>query len=639
MESVKPPALAMDWVHVERWGLGLLAGLSGLAIVVFVATALVRLGYPYEIEWIEGATVDGLRWILSGRLLYSPPELAYLPPPYTPLYYYLSAALMAVLGEGFVAPRLVALLATLACFALLYLIVADQTRADATRPTVSVPGLVAAGLYAASFMFTGQWFDLARPDSLALAWLLAGVWVQLRWVTPRGLAVAGALYALAYFSKQNVLIPIGFLVLGSLVRQRLNTWPLVVTLGLVGGGLTVLMNLASDGWYWFYTVDMLSHNVRTGGPETFWQLFVPVAWPGLMSVLAYFVLPLLDKQVAHPVARHHFVMLCFAFGLILSSWLVWMQRWTAANGHMPAMLAVALLTGLLYGYLRALPARTRALVLTAMTVTQFGLLAYNPTAAVPSAADRRAGDGFIAWVRELPAEGWLVDHGYLARLAGRDTYFHASAFADFSGLGAGAPRSEDNAWRRRAVQNVLTDTLKTQRFDWIIADNAPQGWPPYYLVERDIFEATQVFTTLAGEAHRPNYLLMHNPIVFGGPVPLNDPRFGRYLHGGWGAERGPDRRDLLGDGAIDLMLDGAARYEITVAVEMPCNIGEVRASLFWRGTARVSDQPLACNADRLRVTIPSEAVEDAFGQLRLVLGTRGGPAVASVAIKLVRMTP
>jgi hypothetical protein len=634
MESAKIPAITLDLNRVERWSQRLLASLALIALVVFAATALIRLGYPYEIEWIEGATVDGLRWILSGRLLYSPPELAYLPPPYTPLYYYLSAPLMAVLGEGFVAPRLVALLATLACFALVYLIVAEHTRAE--RQAASVPGLVAAGLYAASYMFSGQWFDLARPDSLALALLLAGVWVQLRATSGRALALAGALYALAYFSKQNVLVPIGFVMLGSLVRQRLKIWPLVVSLGLVGGGLVLLMNVASDGWYWFYTIDMLSHNVRTGGPETFWQLFTPVAWPGLLGLLAYFVMPLLDKQVTHPVVRHHFVMLCFALGLVLSSWLVWMQRWTADNGHMPAMLAVSLLVGLLWVYVRALSQTLRMIGLSALVLIQFGLLVYNPMSAIPSEADRQAGDEFIGLMRRLSGKGWLVDHGYLARLAGRDTYFHASAFADFSGLGAADPRSDDNAWRRLAVQAVLTDTLTTQHFDWIIADMAPHGWPPYYLVEREIFDEPGVFTTLAGEARRPNYLLMRNPIVHGGPVPLNDPRFARYLSGAWGTAQARDQRALQGDGAIDLMLDGAARYDINIVIHAPCDDGPAMASLTWRGSPVVTGRPLSCGGDRIVLVIPPETTEAALGRLEISVSDA---LPAAVSVDLTRPTP
>ncbi|MBD3234120.1 MAG: hypothetical protein GF315_10405, partial [candidate division Zixibacteria bacterium] len=39
-------------------------------IVSYLILAVIRMNYPFELEWIEGAIVDSCRWILSGNQLY-----------------------------------------------------------------------------------------------------------------------------------------------------------------------------------------------------------------------------------------------------------------------------------------------------------------------------------------------------------------------------------------------------------------------------------------------------------------------------------------------------------------------------------------------------------------------------------------
>jgi 4-amino-4-deoxy-L-arabinose transferase-like glycosyltransferase len=109
------------------------------SVILFVALAVIRLSYPYELEWIEGAYVDQVNWIVQGHALYREPTTAFIPLNKTPLYFYLAAPVMRLLGAGFAAPRLVSVLATLGCFLLLFQLAAEETG----RP---LPGVVAAGL-------------------------------------------------------------------------------------------------------------------------------------------------------------------------------------------------------------------------------------------------------------------------------------------------------------------------------------------------------------------------------------------------------------------------------------------------------------------------------------------------------------
>ncbi len=92
-------------------------------MALFLVLACIRLRFPYELEWIEGAKIDQMRWILSGKPLYGPPDIHFIPFAYTPLFFYLSAGLMKWMGIGFSAPRLISILSTSGCFLLIYLIV------------------------------------------------------------------------------------------------------------------------------------------------------------------------------------------------------------------------------------------------------------------------------------------------------------------------------------------------------------------------------------------------------------------------------------------------------------------------------------------------------------------------------------
>src|SRR5258706_318809 len=88
--------------------------LLGIASVCFVVllgyTTLSRIGFPYELEWLEGCTVDSARRILEGKGLFVAPSVDWIPYPYTPLYTYTAAAVARLVGIGFLAPRLVSLL-------------------------------------------------------------------------------------------------------------------------------------------------------------------------------------------------------------------------------------------------------------------------------------------------------------------------------------------------------------------------------------------------------------------------------------------------------------------------------------------------------------------------------------------------
>ena len=54
---------------------------------MFLYLASQRIGFQYEIEWMEGGIYERVARVLEGKPLYVSPSLEFSPFVYTPLYY------------------------------------------------------------------------------------------------------------------------------------------------------------------------------------------------------------------------------------------------------------------------------------------------------------------------------------------------------------------------------------------------------------------------------------------------------------------------------------------------------------------------------------------------------------------------
>src|SRR5437879_5004264 len=98
-------------------------GASGVSIAAFLVVGVARLVYPYEVEWVEGGLADEVQVILRGQMPYAAPSLRAVAFIYPPLYFYVAAAVAALPGGlGFWPLRAVSLAASVAIFALIYLL-------------------------------------------------------------------------------------------------------------------------------------------------------------------------------------------------------------------------------------------------------------------------------------------------------------------------------------------------------------------------------------------------------------------------------------------------------------------------------------------------------------------------------------
>ena len=81
---------------------------------LYLSVSVQRIVYPFELEWMEGGSLEHLMRVLSGEPLYVTASIDFVPFPYPPFYYYLAALLAAFTGANFLTLRLISLVASIA---------------------------------------------------------------------------------------------------------------------------------------------------------------------------------------------------------------------------------------------------------------------------------------------------------------------------------------------------------------------------------------------------------------------------------------------------------------------------------------------------------------------------------------------
>ena len=448
--------------------------LALVPIATFVWVALHRVGYPYELQYMEGGSVELVARAAAGHQLYTAPTLAFVPWPYPPLYFWTAAAVTKLVGAGFLAPRIVSIVATLATFSLLGVMAARETARWSA-------GLVAAGLYAATYRLSGAWFDVARVDSLFVALVLATLWAGRRATTWRAGAGVGALVFLAFLTKQNALIGVagalGFLVVR---RPRVGATALATAAALIAAS-TAALDAASRGWYRYYVFSELQRQgVAHQELHAFWRLDVwHTSHPLVMAGGAGLVLALLGR--AGRTARHGAGYYAAGVaGLLAAAWAGRLHPGGYDNVLMPAFAGLALLGGLAWGWTlsgpwssrpgpatrRPLPGRAAAWAVPALVgwglIAQFGAFSYRAAAQVPTAADSRAGTSLLVALRTLPRPVVVLDHPWYATETGNATTAQSEAVWDILRAGPSAARTALLASLRRDLPHagsvILDDT-------------------------------------------------------------------------------------------------------------------------------------------------------------------------------------
>jgi hypothetical protein len=440
--------------RTERLLGALVAALGGISALTFLSSAAVRLGYPFELEWLESETLQHVTRVLEGKPLHAAPAAAFAATIYPPLYAWLSALVARLTEVSFLAPRLVSALATVASGAI-------AARAAARLGGGARGGFIAGALLLAAYVPCGTVFDLARLDALWVFFLLAATAAEARAerVPGPGPAVAsGMLLALATATKQPaVLLALG---LGAALwpRARRSALLLLATWITLTAAYYAGLHLATGGWSTFYLAVVplsVAHQTASWLHLVRDDLLRNFA-PAIAILLTWTAVP----RSARPGDS---LSLVWRMGLFVALAMTASMRTLQGgwlNGLVPAVAFGAVLTGAIAGRVLGAAAPPARRALLAALAVQFAMLIYAPASLVPSEVDRQQGAALVERIRALPGEVWIPSHNSYAYLAGKPFLVHRDPLLDLLYSGASA------------FPEDLIEKLRTGSFAAVIADGA-----------------------------------------------------------------------------------------------------------------------------------------------------------------------
>jgi 4-amino-4-deoxy-L-arabinose transferase-like glycosyltransferase len=474
----------------------ILAGCGIIFLLTLAVLMALRVGYPYELEWMEGGAVDHIYRILKGDPLYAPPSMDFVPYIYPPVYFYLAAGLSKLTGAGLFPLRLLSILSLTGCLYVIF----DFARKESGS---MLPGICAAGLFAATFPATGGWFDLGRVDSLYLFLLLFAAWLIRFRPGKAGFLGAGLLLTLAFFTKQTTLIfSIPLLIYAFVHSRKAFPW-IAIAFPALSLALYLILNGQYEGWFDYYIREL------PGAHPFLWKMaigFWPVYVLGILPIALLLGIWFLISEKG----EKRWFYLAFLLAGLMASWMSMMHGGGYKNNLMPLYAVLAILFPLGVSAFLQDPETGRKLRLWILlaAVFQFGMLIYQPWEWVPTRQDREAGDRLIKRLSQLEGRVWIFGNGYLPRLAGKEPNAQAWAVIDVL-RGKKDPVAE-------TLEKEIRASLREARFDYVVMDF------PFFTEDLDssyekwekLFE-DEAFIPVSGGDFRPMWIyrkrLDHSP--------------------------------------------------------------------------------------------------------------------------------
>jgi len=458
--------------------------------------------YPFELEWMEGGTVDHLRAIFAGEPIYREPSLEFVSYIYGPVYFYLSAFVALFTGTDFFAPRLVSFLSSLGMFWVLFAWVRRETDS-------SFYGLLAVGLLAGTFQMGGSWYALARVDTLFMFLTAWSAYILCYKTCPRERLFAIVLMVAAVWTKQTALFVSIVLFAGLWLHygKSFTKW-VVLYFGLVLASYLALQ-WWSNGWMGYHLFEMpSSHPIHTPRLYRYWThdifLNLPVVTFMCVAGLAL-VLKSLRPSNLFTWAAALPLWFWFCWGLVGGTWPSRMHTGGWDNTIIPAFFAVALAsTILLHKFEQQLgegKARWLYVAACSLVLAQLAALYWSPSTEMASAKDRQAGEQMLEKLSAIDGEIWMPAHTFVLSYIDKPTHANGMALWDI----IRQPDSEIG----EQLYNEVEQAIREQRFAAIVpgyGEDYVRHFPSfkkYYRFEAKLFDDDYVFWTVRGYGSRP----------------------------------------------------------------------------------------------------------------------------------------
>jgi len=415
--------------------------LLGVFACLFMYCAVQRIGYPFEIEWLEGEMICHGLQLLQGLQVYGPPSSQFIAEIYPPVYYYVIAAVFKLAGAvSFPLLRLVSVMSLAGILVLLYRII---RREEGTRTTA----LLACGFFISFYEIHGPWYDVGRVDMLFFFFIVSGLYA-LAYARNRllGIAAGAVLLVLACYTKQSAVyyLPFAFFYI------LLQDWRRGLLFGALAAALVLGMffglNAGSDGWFATYVLynplrytELMSRPIEQIPFKMLFE-FRDHIWPEIRYEIFY-KLPVFFTLTAGFLAHRGLTLKrssrvsmweMTALPAIISYFSIRPHLGSEKNDFMYLTLWGCMLLGLMLTRLAKSHADdARQSVKTALYLLLAGQLAlqlYSPQKLVPAPGSAEKGRQIISMIRSMPGQVYLPYHPYYGIMAGKEKIMSGGAY-------------------------------------------------------------------------------------------------------------------------------------------------------------------------------------------------------------------
>ena len=251
-------------IDIKKYSNFLVFSITLVPLILFLYVTWNRITLPFVFEWGESAGVNQINRILSGGILYGQPDLSFSPLVYTPLYYYLSAGLSAIIGNPLFSGRVVSLASTVGSVVLIGKLIQKETKN-------SLLAWISGMFYLACFMLGDGFYDLVRVDSLYILFILIAFSVVLRAQNKAEYLVFGLLVVLGFFIKQSFIFVFLPLHVYLLYKYKGDSWT-AFAVEIIGLAVPLfLINRYTDSWFFYYIFELpKEHGYSLISAVNFW---------------------------------------------------------------------------------------------------------------------------------------------------------------------------------------------------------------------------------------------------------------------------------------------------------------------------------------------------------------------------------
>jgi hypothetical protein len=464
---------------------------SILAVLFCAYTILGRVAHGCELEWTTGAVFDQAERAAQGMPIYTAPTLDWTPLPYPPLYFALVGSLMKVF-PGFMSGRIVSIVATLVQGTCVWRLASKH----GARRTWCI---VAIGLFAGAFEYTGLWYDVERVDSLFVATVAVGITLLAERTGLVTTGIAGALVGLAFFVNQPALyFAVGGIAALGISRQWTRAAVFATAAGIVLVGGIVGMQ-ARSGWFAYYVMrvpHLEAHLLK--------RVFLddaPMAFALVLGSAFFFARWI--RQRGKP-GTGDAVLACAVIAGALAATVSRAQRNGAENVLMAFTTFACPAAAVAGARLSALRARTWIGPLVPFAAAaQIVIWAYDPPGAIPQRSAVRYTQEFERKVKQLEADGEVLVTGRGHVTSKR--HAHAEAILEVLRSEGRLPEPMAAPFRDRRFAAVVIDSF----------DDLELGFLPEL--------HGRLFTVVLASYYVAERL----------PADLPDPRVGHHTHPRW----------------------------------------------------------------------------------------------------------